>query len=171
MVGLSYAAVPLYRAFCQLTGLGGTTQRATAAPGVAGERIIRIHFDANVGRSLAWDFKPVQREVSVRIGEETLAFYQAHNPTARTIAGSATFNVTPPQAGIYFRKIQCFCFSEQVLQAGETAAMPVSFFIDPAILHDRNMDDLTSITLSYTFFEQKPETRLSRVGVGPRPSD
>lgn len=165
MVGLSYAAVPLYQAFCQWTGLGGTTQRAEAAPGALGERTINVFFDANVGRGLAWEFKPVQREMTVRIGEESLAFYRAHNPTAREIVGSATFNVTPPTAGIYFSKIECFCFTEQVLLPGESVTMPVSFFVDPAILNDRNLADLTSITLSYTFFEQKDrKSRVSSTG-------
>jgi cytochrome c oxidase assembly protein subunit 11 len=159
MGGLSYAAVPLYKAFCQLTGLGGTTQRADAAPGAVGERRITVSFDANVGRGLAWDFRPAQRQVTVRVGEETLAFYRAHNPTARPIAGSATFNVTPPTAGVYFSKVECFCFTEQTLRPGETVMMPVSFFVDPAILADRNLDGITDITLSYTFFEQKDDKR------------
>ena len=172
MIGLSYAAVPLYRAFCQLTGIAGTTQRAKAAPGAVGERMISVYFDANIGRGMPWEFKPVQRKVAVRVGEETIAFFRAHNPTARPITGTAAFNVTPLQVGVYFSKIQCFCFTEQLLQPGETAMIPVSFFVDPAILKDRNMDDLASITLSYTFFEQPtkdrrlPDARVSRVGAG-----
>lgn len=153
MLGAAYAAVPLYRMYCQLTGYGGTTQVAKAAPGVISDRKITITFDANTGKGMPWTFEPAVRHVSVGIGEETLAFYVATNPTDHAVQGSATFNVAPAKAGSYFAKIECFCFTQQVLQPGETESMGVTFFVDPAILKDRDMDDVTEITLSYTFFE------------------
>ncbi len=153
MVGLSYAAVPLYRMYCQVTGYGGTTQVAKAAPGVTSDRVVTVRFDANTGGNMPWSFAPAQRTVNVHIGEETLAFYVASNPTDHAVQGSATFNVAPAKAGLYFAKIECFCFTQQVLQPGETENMGVTFFVDPAILKDRDLDDVTEITLSYTFFE------------------
>ena len=153
MVGLAYAAVPLYQLFCQVTGFGGTTQTAGSAPGVTGDRVMTVRFNADTAGGFAWDFRPAQREVSVRIGEEALAYYRATNDTDRIIAGTATFNVTPYKAGPYFDKIDCFCFERQILTPGESKEMAVSFFIDPDILEDRNLDDVTTITLSYTFFE------------------
>ena len=154
MVGASFAAVPLYRMFCQATGYGGTTQVAAAAPGaVTDGRTFTIHFDANVGAHMPWKFSPDQLEQQVRAGEEGLAFYVAHNPTDRSIRGSAVFNVTPLQAGKYFNKVQCFCFEEQVLVPGQTEYMGVAFFVDPAILKDRGLAELRNITLSYTFYE------------------
>ncbi len=153
MIGASFAAVPLYRLFCQVTGYGGTPQVALAAPGAVDERAFTIVFDANIATGLAWEFRPAQRQVTVRTGEEGLAFYVAHNPTDRAIKGQAAFNVTPLTAGKYFSKVQCFCFEEQVLAPGQTVDMGVSFFVDPAILKDRNMVDVKMITLSYTFYE------------------
>ena len=153
MVGASYAAVPLYRLFCQVTGFKGTTRVASAAPGAVGNRVITVRFDANVAQGMPWQFAPVESKVNVRVGEEVLAFYIATNPTDRTILGSATFNVAPFKAGPYFDKVQCFCFTQQTLKPGQTENMGVSFFIDPAILKDRSLDDVTEITLSYTFFE------------------
>ncbi len=154
MLGASFAAVPLYRLFCQATGYGGTTQVAAAAPGaVADERIFNIHFDANLGAHMPWKFAPEQLQQQVRAGEEGLAFYVAHNPTDRPVRGTAVFNVTPLAAGKYFNKVQCFCFEEQVLAPGETATMGVSFFVDPSILKDRGLGELRNITLSYTFYE------------------
>jgi cytochrome c oxidase assembly protein subunit 11 len=152
MVGLAFAAVPLYRLFCQVTGFGGTTQVAETAPAVAGERVIKVRFNADVQRDLPWRFQPEQREVSLRVGEPGLAFYRAENLSERAVTGAATFNVTPLKAGQYFTKVQCFCFDEQKLAPGETARLGVSFFVDPAILADRNLDEVTTITLSYTFF-------------------
>jgi len=154
MVGLAFAAVPLYSLFCQVTGYGGTSQVSAGAPGVAGERIITVQFDAGVAKGMPWRFKPVQREVKVRLGEETLAFYQATNPLERAVMGTATYNVTPHKAGPYFSKIDCFCFTEQVLEGGKSVDMPVSFYVDPEIVNDRNLDDVRTITLSYTFFEK-----------------
>ncbi|MBM3506140.1 MAG: cytochrome c oxidase assembly protein [Alphaproteobacteria bacterium] len=157
MLGAAFAAVPLYKLFCQVTGYGGTTQVAAAAPGlvpgVEGSRPFTIVFDANVAKQFPWEFRPEQRQVTVRAGEEGLAFYIAHNPIDRPIKGQAAFNVTPLQAGKYFSKVQCFCFDEQVLLPGQTEHMGVAFFVDPAILKDRNMADLKIITLSYTFYE------------------
>ena len=152
MVGLTAAAVPLYRLFCQVTGYSGTTQRAEAAPERQLEETIQVRFNADVARDLPWSFAPVERAVEVRLGEQHLAFYRAHNASNRPIVGTATFNVTPFKAGAYFDKIACFCFEEQVLQAGETVDMPVSFYVDPAILEDPDTQDVRAITLSYTFF-------------------
>jgi len=153
MVGAAYAAVPLYQMFCQVTGYGGTTQMATEAPAVTGERIITVRFNADTAGTMPWRFRPQQRAVTVRVGEQTLALYEAINPSQRRIVGSATFNVTPAKAGAYFNKIECFCFTEQALKPGESTDMPVSFFVDPAISDDPNLDDVHTITLSYTFFE------------------
>jgi cytochrome c oxidase assembly protein subunit 11 len=152
MVGLTAAAVPLYRWFCQVTGYGGTTQRAEAAPEGQLDQTITVRFNADVARDLPWSFAPVERAVEVRLGEQHLAFYRAHNAGDRAVVGSATFNVTPFKAGVYFSKIACFCFEEQTLQAGETVDMPVSFYVDPAILDDPATRDVRAITLSYTFF-------------------
>ena len=155
MAGLSFAAVPLYRLFCQVTGYGGTTQAAKAAPGKVGERVITVQFNADVSPALPWRFRPAQRQVSIAVGERALAYYRADNLSDKPITGVATFNVTPYKAGVYFNKIECFCFTEQHLGAGESAAMPVSFFIEPKIVNDRNRDDVNTITLSYTLFPAK----------------
>lgn len=152
MVGLSYASVPLYRLFCQVTGWGGTTQRAEAAPGEVLDRTVTVRFDATVSDGLPWRFKPEQFSQTLRIGEAGLAFYEAQNLTDRPVSGRATFNVTPAKAGVYFSKIECFCFTEQVLQPGEKVSMPVSYFVDPKLARDRNLDEVQTITLSYTFF-------------------
>jgi cytochrome c oxidase assembly protein subunit 11 len=166
MLGLTAAAVPLYRLFCQVTGYGGTTQRAERAPEQISERTIKIRFNADTAEGLPWSFAPATREVEVRIGEQTLAFYRAHNSATRPITGTATFNVTPAKAGPYFSKIACFCFTEQVLAPDQSADLPVSFFVDPAILDDPDTKDLQSITLSYTFFprdeQADPETTNDR---------
>jgi cytochrome c oxidase assembly protein subunit 11 len=152
MVGLTAAAVPLYRLFCQVTGYGGTTQRAAAAPEQQVEQTIEVRFNADVAHGLPWSFAPVERAITLRLGEQHLAFYRAHNGGDQPIAGTATFNVTPFKAGAYFTKIACFCFEQQVLQAGATVDMPVSFYVDPAILDDPATRDIGAITLSYTFF-------------------
>ena len=157
MVGLSFAAVPLYDLFCRVTGFGGTTQIAESAPTEIGERIMAVRFNADVSNDVPWRFKPSQLEVELHVGEVGLAFYTATNQSTETILGSATFNVTPLKAGLYFTKVDCFCFEEQVLRPGETARLPVTFFIDPDIVNDRNLDDVTTITLSYTFFNQGEE--------------
>jgi len=152
MVGLAYAAVPLYRIFCQVTGYGGTPRIVEKATAETGERVIKVRFNADTAGGMPWAFKPEQREVRVRVGEPTLAFFRASNPTARSITGQASYNVTPNKAGPYFSKIECFCFTEQTLGPGESAEMPVSFFVDPSISNDPTLDDVTTITLSYTFF-------------------
>ncbi len=154
MVGLSYASVPLYELFCKVTGFGGTTQRASAAPGAAGDHFVTVRFNADVAQGMSWQFQPVQRQVRVKLGEETLVHYRAHNPGARPVVGVATFNVVPDQAGIHFDKIACFCFEEQRLEPGPTVDMPVSFFVDPGMLKDPNARSIREITLSYTFFEK-----------------
>jgi cytochrome c oxidase assembly protein subunit 11 len=161
MVGAAYAAVPLYRMFCQATGYGGTTQRALEAPGAVGEKTVIVRFDANVSPDLAWSFEPVQREVTLKFGENKLAFFRAKNLSSRALAGTATFNVSPGLAGSYFDKIQCFCFTEQHLEPGESAELPVSFFVDPAMLKDPDAKDIHEITLSYTFFPAKNEPPAS----------
>ena len=151
MVGLAFASAPLYRAFCSLTGFGGTPLRAEKAPGaVAGK--IGVRFDANVHPGLPWRFEPEQRTVRIAPGQQTKIFYRAQNLSAKPITGQAAFNVTPDQAGKYFNKIQCFCFTEQTLKAGQSVDMPVVFFVDPKILKDEDTKDIDEITLSYTFY-------------------
>ncbi len=171
MVGLSFAAVPLYQLFCQVTGYGGTTQVAESAPELVLEREMKIRFDANVSPSLPWAFKPDLRQVTVKLGEPTLIFYTALNEAEVATAGTATFNVTPQKAGQYFGKTQCFCFSEQLLKPGQEMDMGVSFFVDPALVEDPNMDEVKTITLSYTFFVD-PDSELASLpptgGEAPR---
>lgn len=164
MVGMSFAAVPLYDLFCRVTGYGGTTAEGTGSDRVL-DQTISIRFDASKSRSMEWEFTaPETRVVELPIGQTGLAFYQAHNPTDRPIAGQASYNVTPYSAGAYFTKIECFCFTEQVLQPGETVQMPVTFYVDPAILEDREAKFATEITLSYTFYEiDMPESEVSLV--------
>jgi cytochrome c oxidase assembly protein subunit 11 len=153
MASLSFAAVPFYRWFCQVTGFAGTTSVATTAPDTILDRTVKVRFDASKEAGMPWAFAPRQREMVVRVGETGLAFYEAHNPTDRVVAGTATFNVTPDAAGGYFTKIACFCFTEQVLQPGETVQMPVTFFVDPAMMDDPEGRFVREITLSYTFYE------------------
>ena len=153
MVGLSFAAVPLYRWFCQVTGFGGTTMRAERAPEAPGERVITVRFNADVaGNDLPWRFQPLERQVTLRVGEERLSFYRATNVGQAPVVGTATYNVTPHKAAPYFHKLACFCFTEQELASGESMDMPVSFFVDPAIAQDPKMRGVDTITLSYTFF-------------------
>ncbi len=152
MVGLAFASVPLYELFCRVTGFGGTTQVAEAVPETISERRITVRFNADVSPKLPWDFKPEETSVELRIGEPGLAFYVATNEAARPTTGTASFNVTPDKAGVYFSKVQCFCFEEQELKPGESMRMGVSFFVDPALLDDPGMADVETITLSYTFF-------------------
>ena len=159
MVGLSFASVPLYRLFCQATGLGGTTQRAATAPATRAAAIVTVRFDAETAPDLGWEFRPLQTMVTVHPGEEREIFYRAVNKTTAPTTGSAAFNVTPAKAGIYFDKLQCFCFSEQHLGAGESADMGVVFFVDPDILTDPNTSDVRTITLSYTMFRARQPAR------------
>lgn len=155
MVALSFAAVPLYQIFCQVTGFGGTTRRVEANTGPVHDKLITVRFDSNTAKDLPWNFKPVEQTVDLKLGENKLAFYQATNTSSETVRGTATFNVTPEIAGSYFNKIECFCFTEQTLKPGETVDMPVSFFIDPDILKDADARGIKEITLSYTFFSMK----------------
>ena len=151
MIGMAYAAVPLYQLFCQVTGYGGTTQRADTYADRVLDRTIKIRFDANTA-GIPWDFRPAQREVEIRIGETKQISYTSRNSSDRAMTGTATFNVNPQLAGVYFNKIECFCFTETTLQPGETLDMPVVFFVDPDIVDDKDMKDITTITLSYTMF-------------------
>lgn len=151
MASLSFAAVPFYDWFCRVTGFGGTTVTADRAPEQVLDRTISVRFAASLEQGMPWQFKPMQREMEVRIGEVGLAFYEAYNPTDKPVAGTASYNVTPDSAGGHFTKIDCFCFEMQVLQPGERVTMPVTFFIDPSIVTDREGKFLRQVTLSYTF--------------------
>lgn len=164
MTGLAFASVPLYDWFCRVTGYGGTTLEADAAPDLILDQRINIRFDASLASNMAWEFKPVVREMDVRIGETGLAFYEAYNPTDRPIAGSASYNVFPFTAGGFFTKIACFCFEEQILMPGERIEMPVTFFVDPSIVDDADGKHIESITLSYTFYEiDMPEPQAALI--------
>ena len=165
MVGLSFASVPLYRLFCQATGLGGTTQRADRAPPKATDAIVTIRFNAETAPDLGWEFYPLQDAVSVHPGEQRQIFYRAVNKTTQPVSGSATFNVTPAKSGIYFDKLQCFCFTEQHLEPGESVDMGVVFFVDPDILTDPSTTDVRTITLSYTMFRAHTPARPSASAV------
>ena len=156
MLGLSYASVPLYRIFCDLTGYGGATKTADIAPDHVIDRLVTIRFDANVGQGLNWRFAPEQATQRLKVGEVGLAFYRARNLSDQSITGTASFNVTPAKAGEYFTKIECFCFTEQTLAPGQEVDMPVQYFIDPAIADDVNAGDIKTITLSYTFHQTPP---------------
>lgn len=164
MVGMSYAAVPLYQIFCQVTGYAGTTQVAATPSDVVLARSIDMRFDANVSSGLPWAFEPVQRVMRVQIGENGLAHYRATNTSDKPVKGTATFNVSPAIVGVYFNKLECFCFTEQVLQPGESVEMPVSFFVDPSIMDDEEARRLSQITLSYTFFPVKDQANNAGSG-------
>ncbi|NJR77829.1 cytochrome c oxidase assembly protein [Sphingomonas sp. 36D10-4-7] len=151
MTGLAFASVPLYRMFCEVTGLNGTTGRGTTAPGGV-HRSIRIAFDANTSPRLPWRFVPEAESETVDIGARDMAFFSATNRGATPVTGTATYNVTPAVAGKYFTKIQCFCFTQQTLKPGETQRMPVIYYVDPKILTDPDTKDVETITLSYTFY-------------------
>jgi cytochrome c oxidase assembly protein subunit 11 len=162
MGALAWAAVPFYDWFCRVTGFGGVTQTADSGSDVILDQTVKVRFDASKERGMPWEFKPVQREMEVRIGETGLAFYEAYNPTDKPVAGQAAYNVAPYAAGGFFTKIDCFCFTEQVLQPGERVMMPVSFYVDPAMVADREGKYVTSITLSYTFYQiDLPETHAA----------
>lgn len=159
MGSLAWASVPFYDWFCRVTGFGGITNVVSANESDMLDQMITIRFDASLEKDMPWEFKPAQREMELRIGETALAFYEAHNPLDVPIAGQAAYNVTPYEAGGFFDKIECFCFTKQILQPGETVMMPVSFFVDPAIVDDRDGKYVHTITLSYTFYEiDLPET-------------
>ena len=152
MVGMAFAAVPLYRIFCQVTGFGGTTQQASAAPGETVDRYVTVRFDANIASDLGWSFRPLGRSVRVKLGEVGQGSFLAQNRGQRTTTGTAVFNVTPTLAGVYFNKLECFCFTDQTLAPRQAAEMGVAFFVDPAYADDPDLDPVTTITLSYTFF-------------------
>ena len=170
MVGLSFASVPLYRLFCQATGFGGTTQRAAAAPGRVGDAFVTVRFDATTAAELGWDFHPLESAVRVHPGEQREVFFRAVNRTSETVTGTATFNVTPTKTGIYFDKLQCFCFNEQQLKPGESREMGVVFFVDPDLLTDPSTSDVRTITLSYTMF-RAPAASQPNAAVSPRTKD
>ena len=154
MTGVAWASVPLYRLFCQVTGLNGTTQRGIVAPGATDQQI-RIDFDANVDPKLPWKFAPENASETIDIGARDMVFFSATNLSDKPVTGMATYNVTPAQAGKYFTKIQCFCFTQQTLKPHETVRMPVIFFVDPKIMTDEDARDIKTITLSYTFYQPK----------------
>ncbi len=176
MGGLAWASVPFYDWFCRVTGFGGATNVAEAGSDVILDQTIKVRFDASLERDMPWTFKPEVREMEIRIGETGLAFYEAHNPLDVPIAGQAAYNVTPYEAGAFFDKIECFCFTEQVLMPGETMMMPVSFFVDPAIVDDREGQYVHTITLSYTFYqidlpEEEIQASLAPQALTPAPQD
>ncbi len=170
MVGAAYAAVPLYDWFCRTTGFGGTTQVAEQAPDTVLGRKLIIRFDSNVTPGLPWKFVPEQNEVTVRIGEVKTVHYKVINQAARQITAQASYNVSPPQVGGYFAKINCFCFTEQTMKPGETREMAVVFYVDPKIAEDRDQDDLNTITLSYTFFPVREPDQPVAEAPGKKPS-
>jgi cytochrome c oxidase assembly protein subunit 11 len=158
MLGLTAASVPLYDLFCRVTGYGGTTQVAEAAPDQVRDHVVRVSFNADRQPDLPWRFQPMQRRMEVKVGENHLAFYEAENRSDVPIVGRAVYNVTPFKVGAYFAKVHCFCFEEQLLMPGERVEMPVSFFVDPAMLDDANASGVHEITLSYTFFMDEEAT-------------
>lgn len=164
MVGAAYAAVPLYNMFCKATGYGGTTQVAEKAPTRTLGREITVRFDGNVASGLPWTFGPEVNAVTLRVGETKLAMFKARNNSDHAITATASYNVTPDQMGAYFSKIQCFCFTQQTLQPGESIEMPVVFFVDPSIADDRQMDPFKLLTLSYTFYPDKGPKSASAEG-------
>ena len=168
MAGLSFAAVPLYDLFCRVTGFGGTTQvDSTGGAQTVLDRRITVRFNADVIDALPWSFQPVERSVELRVGENALAYFRAESRSGRPTTGTATFNVTPNKAGVYFVKLDCFCFTEQTLAPGETVDMAVSFYVDPAIADDPNLDDVTTITLSYTFFPRPGDGMTQSSALAP----
>lgn len=171
MLGMAYAAVPLYDMFCRVTGYGGTTQRVEQYSNTVLDRDIKVRFDANTAGGLPWDFKPVTRDVTIKIGETTQVSYEAKNVFSQPISGRASFNVTPPLAGAYFMKVECFCFTDTELQPGETMDMPVVFYVDPAIIEVPELKNINTITLSYTFFpldRDGPQASAAAVPAGQK---
>lgn len=155
MLGMAFAAVPIYRMFCQKTGFGGTTQRAELPSNRTVDRFLKVRFNADVHRDLPWRFRPGEVQIQVKVGENAMTHYYSENYSNEAIIGMATYNVTPDKAGIYFQKVHCFCFDEQTLMPGQKVDMPVLFYIDPEFANDPNMADVHTITLSYTFFRHK----------------
>ena len=164
MTGAAFAAVPLYRAFCQATGFDGTVRRADAAPKASLDRTIKVRFDGNV-RNLSWDFEPEQVSQTVKIGDTSLAFFKATNTGSKPVTGTAVFNVVPEAAGAHFRKLECFCFQEQEIAPGETIQFPVVYFVDPELVKDPEAKRIDEITLSYTFFPIEPKAPAQRSAV------
>lgn len=165
MIGVAYAAVPLYAMFCSLTGFGGAPRVSAEGPQSLSDREITVRFDANIAPGLPWAFKPEQASVKVKVGETKMVYFRAENQMNMPTYGQATYNVTPGNGGFYFVKMQCFCFNEQVLQPGEKLDMPVVFYIDPAIEQDSDMNSLKTVTLSYTFFPAKaPAPKAASAG-------
>jgi cytochrome c oxidase assembly protein subunit 11 len=157
---LSFAAVPMYRAFCQATGFGGTTQRVAAAPDGAGvNRTVTVTLNADIAPELPWEFAPEVRHIAVRVGEPVTVKYRAKNTSTYTLVGTAVHNVQPDKMGIYFNKTQCFCFTQQVLTPGQEAEFPVTFFLDPDMVKDHKLDDVQDMTLSYSFFLAKDQSK------------
>jgi len=167
MLGLAYAAVPLYDIFCKATGFGGTPLIAQEGERPIISRTMQVRFDSNTDPNLPWRFEPVEREVKVRLGEEKLVHYRATNVSQRPIVGTATYNVTPERTAGWFNKVQCFCFTEQLLLPGQSVDMPVVFFVDAEMAKDRRYDDIRTITLSYTFYEAKTERAKTLLGGTP----
>jgi cytochrome c oxidase assembly protein subunit 11 len=168
MGSLAWASVPFYDWFCRVTGFGGATGVADAPPETILDRTVTVRFDGSLERGMPWTFKPVERTMELRLGEVGLAFYEAHNPTDRPIAGTASYNVSPYSAGGYFTKIDCFCFEMQVLQPGETVLMPVTFYVDPSIVDDPEAGELQHITLSYTFHQTEMPEEQASLAIAPR---
>ena len=168
MGAMAWAAVPFYDWFCRVTGFGGITQVADSGSEIILDETVKIRFDASLERSMPWEFKPVQREIEIQIGATGLAFYEAYNPTKKPVAGTASYNVTPYEAGGFFSKIDCFCFEEQILMPGERVQMPVTFFVDPEIVKDRDAKYTKVITLSYTFYEKDITQESAKVSVNTK---
>lgn len=170
MVGMSFAAVPLYRAFCQATGYNGTVRRAEVAPTTVSDRMVTVRFDANVGNGLGWSFTPAQRSVRVKLGEVATVKFVAENRMPETSTGSAVFNVSPDDVGAYFNKIACFCFTQQTLKANESEELPVSFFVDPAMAKNGELATTDTITLSYTFYPATPDGSAPQTSSEAKPA-
>ncbi len=166
MIGMAYAAVPLYQMFCQVTGYNGTTRRVEQMSDRVLDRMIKVRFDANTAGNLPWEFQPVKREIEVRIGETVEVMYKARNVFPAESTGQATFNVTPMQAGVFFNKVQCFCFTETTLKGGEEMEMPVVFYVDPAIVDEAETRNIGTITLSYTFYPHEKTKPVASVSSG-----
>ncbi len=171
MVGMAYAAVPLYDMFCKVTGYNGTTKRVEQASDVILDRTIKVTFDANSAPGLPWDFKPVQREIELKVGETVQVEFEATNLSKKPTTGQAVFNVTPMAAGAYFNKVQCFCFTETTLQGGEKMEMPVVFFVDPEIVNTVETKGINTLTLSYTFYAREPSKPIAGLMVKPDETD
>jgi cytochrome c oxidase assembly protein subunit 11 len=165
MLGAAYAAVPLYQLFCQVTGYGGTTQIATAAAEKVLERSIRVRFDSNLAPGVPWTFTPEKPVVTLKLGENGLAFYKVKNTSDKPVTAVATYNVTPHKVGTYFQKLECFCFQDRTLQPGEEMDLPVIFYVDPSLAQDDDVDEVTEITLSYTFFRADDPNAPNITGV------